>query len=241
MRIRSIKPEFWRSEDISALGLADRLLFIGLWSYVDDNGVGKDRLSQIAADLFADDLERESSETFARVSRGVQNLFEAGLIVRYEVDSTAYLRITNWSDHQRIDKPGKARYPLDDAEDAKIRESVANPRETLAPGTGEQRNRGIKILSDARASDDGDFLAFYSRYPRKEAREAARKAFKGALKKTTAEQIMAGLEKYLVAVQGKDRQFIALPASWLNAGRWADEYDTPAPVSSIWRQVPRDA
>ena len=33
MRIRSIKPEFWRSDDITALSLEDRLLFIGLWSY----------------------------------------------------------------------------------------------------------------------------------------------------------------------------------------------------------------
>ena len=40
MRIRTIKPEFWRSDDITALGWATRLLFIGLWSYVDDNGVG---------------------------------------------------------------------------------------------------------------------------------------------------------------------------------------------------------
>ena len=30
MRIRSIKPEFWRSEDIADLTVEDRLLFIGL-------------------------------------------------------------------------------------------------------------------------------------------------------------------------------------------------------------------
>ena len=41
MRIRSIKPEFWTSDDITALAVDDRLLFIGLWSYVDDNGVGR--------------------------------------------------------------------------------------------------------------------------------------------------------------------------------------------------------
>ena len=44
MRIRTVKPEFWRSEDVSRLPVADRLLFIGLWSYVDDNGVGVDRV-----------------------------------------------------------------------------------------------------------------------------------------------------------------------------------------------------
>lgn len=71
MRIRSIKPEYWRSRSISCLSLEDRLLFIGLWSYVDDNGVGLDRLSTITADLFADDLERDPRGAFARVSRGL--------------------------------------------------------------------------------------------------------------------------------------------------------------------------
>src|SRR5687768_12953988 len=52
MRIRNIKPEFWRSVDVKSLSPEDRLLFIGLWSYVDDNGVGVDDHRQIAADLF---------------------------------------------------------------------------------------------------------------------------------------------------------------------------------------------
>ncbi len=70
MRIRSIKPEFYRSDDIDALDWESRFLFIALWSYVDDNGVGLDKLASIAADLFAGDLERDPQETFARVSRG---------------------------------------------------------------------------------------------------------------------------------------------------------------------------
>ena len=136
MRIRSIKPEFWRSEDIADLTVEDRLLFIGLWSYVDDNGVGIDRLADVCADLFALDLERDPPETFARVSRGLQNLSEAGRIVRYTVEGKSYLHITNWSKHQRIDKPNKARYPHPDAENATIREEAATPsrhsREGLA-------------------------------------------------------------------------------------------------------------
>ena len=70
MRIRSIKPEFWRSEDISDLPIFDRLLFIGLWSYVDDSGTGLDRVSLVAADLFAEDLSRHPRDTLANVSGG---------------------------------------------------------------------------------------------------------------------------------------------------------------------------
>ena len=159
MRIRSIKPEFWRSEDIADLTVEDRLLFIGLWSYVDDNGVGIDRLADVCADLFALDLERDPPETFARVSRGLQNLSEAGRIVRYTVEGKSYLHITNWSKHQRIDKPNKARYPHPDAENATIREEVAtpsrHPRETPAPGTGEQGNRGTGEQGTCDPADAG--------------------------------------------------------------------------------------
>ena len=159
MRIRSIKPEFWRSEDIADLTVEDRLLFIGLWSYVDDNGVGIDRLADVCADLFALDLERDPPETFARVSRGLQNLSEAGRIVRYTVEGKSYLHISNWTKHQRIDKPNKARYPHPDAENATIREEVAtpsrHPRETPAPGTGEQGNRGTGEQGTCDPADAG--------------------------------------------------------------------------------------
>lgn len=144
MRIRSIKPEFWRSEDISALDVEDRLLFVGLWSYVDDNGVGVDRLATVAADLFASDIERDPTDTFARVSRGLQNLSEAGLIERYEVDGKRFLHITNWEKHQRIDKPNKPRYPLPTSGNEIPATSSRDSREIPAPGTEEQGNRGAE-------------------------------------------------------------------------------------------------
>ncbi|MFE7744470.1 hypothetical protein [Nocardia sp. NPDC057455] len=157
MRIRSIKPEFWRSDDIDALDWHHRLVFIGLWSYVDDNGVGLDKLAAICADLFAADLERDPRETFARVSEAIQTFSETGLIQRYTVDGKAYFYVTGWPKHQRVDKPNKARYPLPTSENAVIRESVATPSRdsyvTPAPGTGEQGNRGTEGESETRARD----------------------------------------------------------------------------------------
>ncbi|MGD7788199.1 hypothetical protein ACQCX2_07730 [Propionibacteriaceae bacterium Y1700] len=144
MRIRSIKPEFYQSEDVAALSWEARLIFIGLWSYVDDNGVGRDVERLIVADLFP--LDEDPRETLARVSRGLQELSGQSLITRYTVENRPYLWITGWARHQRIDKPNKARYPLPTREDAEIRESVARPsrecRESPVPGTGEQGNRG---------------------------------------------------------------------------------------------------
>src|SRR5690606_18581517 len=91
-------------------------------------------------------LEKDPRETFARVSRGLANLSERLLITRYEVDQRAYLHITNWSKHQRIDKPGKQRYPLPTSDNAVIRESVARVsrhfQEPSTPGEGEKGRRG---------------------------------------------------------------------------------------------------
>lgn len=207
MRIRSIKPEFWRSEDIASLDVEDRLLFIGLWSYVDDNGVGIDRLADVCADLFALDLERDPPETFARVSRGLQNLSEAGRIARYTVEGKSYLQISNWSKHQRIDKPNKARYPHSDAENAVIREGLAASsrecRESVAPGTEEQGNRGTEeqgtnTRSPAPPSSVPDpapadrFDEFWYAYPRKVGKQKARTKYAAASKRADPQAVIDG-------------------------------------------------
>ncbi|MEU5721584.1 hypothetical protein ABZ783_07155 [Micromonospora sp. NPDC047738] len=111
-RIRSIKPEFWKSEAIAAHTFRARLTFIGLWTYVDDNGVGIDNPKLVAAELFA--LEDDPREALANVREDLARLHEAGRIRRYTVDGKAYLAIVNWQEHQKIDKPGRPRYPEPD-------------------------------------------------------------------------------------------------------------------------------
>ena len=156
MRIRSIKPEFWSSPDIAALSDADRLLFIGLWSYVDDQGRGKDDVALIVAALFPHDMVANPLDTVAKVRDGLARLHAANLILRYTVASRTYFLVTGWSKHQKVDKARPSRlpeptegengaFPQNDANRetvATIRDSVATPPEILAPGTGEQGNRG---------------------------------------------------------------------------------------------------
>ena len=147
MRIRSIKPEFWTSTDIAALPKDDRLLFIGLWSYVDDNGVGRDEDHLIVAALFPRDMCDNPRETLASVSRGLQRLSDAGLIVRYITDDRAYLQITAWERHQKIDRPNKPRFPRYDANRETLARPSRDPRETPSSGTEEQGNRGTEETS----------------------------------------------------------------------------------------------
>ncbi|GJO50194.1 hypothetical protein NJB1604_35830 [Mycobacterium marinum] len=159
MRIRSTKPEFWRSKTIAQLDWSTRLVLKGLESYVDDNGVGKDDLALIAADVFPRDLSANPRETLARLSESISRLAEAGLIVRYTWDGEELIYIDKWKDIQRVDKPNKGRFcrpdgtldynePVNRDSYRNPRETLANTPETLAPGTGEQRNRGTEEKDD---------------------------------------------------------------------------------------------
>lgn len=153
MRIRATKPEFWTSKTIAALPWDVRLVLKGLESYVDDNGVGKDDLALIASDVFPRDLVANPRDTLARLSEAISTLSEHGLVARYELDGEDLLYIDKWKDLQRIDKPAKGRFrrpdgTLEYSEEVaresyrSPRETVASPPEKVAPGTGEQGNRG---------------------------------------------------------------------------------------------------
>lgn len=229
MRIRSIKPEFWRSQDISALDWPTRLLFIGLWSYVDDNGVGVDRDALIAADLFADDLARDPRDTLATVSRGLQTLSERGQIIRYTVAGKRYLEIAKWERHQKIDKPAKERYPSSTSENAETATDFATPSreplETLAPGTEEQRNRGTEEQQTRATSSricPPRFDEFWASYPRRRDRRKAEKAFAAAMKRSDADTIIDGAARY-AHDPNRVEQFTKYAEGWLNGDGWLDE------------------
>ena len=140
MRIRTIKPEFWRSEDIAALSIEDRLLFIGLWSYVEDNGVGRDEPQLIQCDLYPLDTFTEAS---LRTHGGLMRLSQQGLITRYEgPDGRRYLQINSWDKHQKINRPSKPRFPQYNAENCTLTEGSLRPQCTLTEGSLPEQGTG---------------------------------------------------------------------------------------------------
>jgi hypothetical protein len=250
MRIRSTKPEFWRSKRIAAVSWDARLVLKGLESYVDDNGVGKDDLALIVGDLFQRDLVREASRTLARVSEAISELHAAGLVWRYESDGTDLLYLAFWESIQRVDKPQSGRFRRPDGtldyKESEIRECVATPRDssrTVAPGTGEQGNRGTgeQTLSCASADaererDDvaDEFEQWYELYPRKRGRGQALKAYKAARRKADPETLVRAVEQQTSALTARGPEYVPYPATWLNGERWADQPDAP-PADQVRR------
>jgi hypothetical protein len=79
------------------------------------------------------------------------------------------------------------------------------------------------------------FISFWDVYPRKIGRIAAEKAYARALKRASAGDILAGVERSRQQWLYTDTRFIPHASTWLNAGRWMDEIETPhAPVRRVW-------
>ena len=68
------------------------------------------------------------------------------------------------------------------------------------------------------------FPAWWQAYPRKIAKLTAKAAYVKALRLTDAETLLAAVAVY---IQHKpETQDYCHPATWLNGGRWEDEYTT---------------
>lgn len=105
-RYRTVKPEFWSSEQIMECSRDARLLFIGLWNFCDDAGRHPFSPKQIKALVFPGD----ETLTVADIQRMLYELSKNNLIARYTVDNKEYFYVTGWQ-HQKIDKPQKPKYP----------------------------------------------------------------------------------------------------------------------------------
>lgn len=72
-----------------------------------------------------------------------------------------------------------------------------------------------------------EFLAFWNVYPRKKGKLAAERAYTTARRIATHEQIMSGLMLYPFRADPSKQPH---PATWLHAGNWIIEADTPPPT-----------
>lgn len=91
-RTRSIKPSFFKNEDLVELDFPVRLLFISLWTLADREGRLEDRPKRIKMEMFpADNFDVDS---------GLNDLERFNFLVRYEVDGKKYIQIENFTKHQ---------------------------------------------------------------------------------------------------------------------------------------------
>jgi hypothetical protein len=166
-RIRSIKPEFPQSETIGKLSRDARLLFIQLWTVVDDDG-----RSRAASRMLASLLYPYDDDAPKLIDGWLDELENEGCIRRYEVERARYLEVTNWQKHQKIDRPSASKLPAFDEGSPLPRECSRGLDADLGPrirDLGEDQHTPPSQASGG-ASVDGqrkypeDFEALWAEY-----------------------------------------------------------------------------
>ncbi|MDR6094921.1 hypothetical protein [Stenotrophomonas sp. SORGH_AS_0321] len=134
-RIRSIKPEFWSSEQVMECSPTSRLLFIGLWNFCDDAGNHVASAKTIKAEIFpGDDISSTD------VQRMLDELSSNSLIAFYANGDKQYLHVTGWKKHQKIDRP-TFKHPAYSSDDRRGLDESSPPEGKGEEGKGEERKK----------------------------------------------------------------------------------------------------
>jgi hypothetical protein len=164
-RIRTIKPEFFRSPSTAKVDPVVRIFYQALWCWADDFGVGETNIYGLLGFAFPDS-DGISAQDVRRFCADVAQHYD---VTFYIVRERHYYAINNWEQHQKTERRADRRkYPGPDdpeampdmqfhgrTESAPIRTEGAarNPREKCA-GTGEQGNRGTEEPPDPPGEED---------------------------------------------------------------------------------------
>ncbi|CAM3885007.1 hypothetical protein [Roseateles saccharophilus] len=251
-RARSLKPGFFKNEDLAECSCWARLCFAGLWTLADREGRLEDRPKRIKGELFAYDT--------VEVDPLLAELAQHGFILRYSDGSRGLIQILKFRRHQNPHHKEPASVlpspqSLGLLPDGMAVEPEAEPsshddetpgKPEASPGfSGDEcAMNGVKTVltpdslnltpdslnprRKARGSpaEPAGFADFWAAYPRKVGKADALKAFG---------KLQAGPELVAMLVQAVQRQraseqwqrdggqYVPHPATWLNGRRWEDE------------------
>lgn len=232
-RIRTIKPEFFRHEELQELGAEAMLVFAGLWTQCDSKGRFVWRPRQLKLDILP----------FMGFDMGdvLEKLRHGGFVVRYEVGGKLYGHIPTFRNHQRI--TGKE--AMDgEKHPAPIEPQQGKTSETEGKqqgNTGDQQDvqerererekerewkKSIVHSPDESKKYTDEFISFWAVYPRKVGKDKAWEAWrKRRVRPPGCDELTAIIKKQATSDQWtrNNGQFIPNPATWLNQGRWKDE------------------
>jgi hypothetical protein len=218
-RIRSLKPEFFRNEQLAELPYSDRLLFAGLWTQADKAGRLEDRPKRLKGELFPyDDLN---------VDEALGRLANARLIVRYEGNGQRLIAIPTWGKHQQPHvREADSILPAPDG-------MVLAPCKPQS-SRSDQEGKGADPDQEGKETRARErFERFWAAYPRKVGKDAAWAIWqRRSPGDDLTDQMVAAVERQRHSSQWmKDGgAFIPHPRTWLHQGRWQDDEQTPAAV-----------
>ena len=147
-RIRTFKPEFFRSPDTAKASPLARILFLAMWSWADDEGVGETNLYGLRGFAFpdSDDLAVEEIPSLLKEISGSYG------VLFYECRGRYFYAVPSWDKHQKTERRASSRHPKRDDPDSRpdlrfqlvedLRGNSSAMQGQSALGTGEPGNRG---------------------------------------------------------------------------------------------------
>lgn len=226
-RIRSIKPDAFKSDTLSQVPRGVRWTFAGLWTYFDDEGRGRDNLRLIKAELYPLD----DDVTIDVLEDDLRQLASLDAVCRYSVDGKDYMHAMKWK-HQSINRPKDSHFPPCPHHHGHGNDEAGTDQDLFTDSTLLEGNRE---QGTGNANVTALFDEFWSAYPRKTDKANARKAWSKAVKKKDPQTIIAAAVAY--AATKPEQKFTAHASTWLNGERWDDEL-ARSPTESPVRRVP---
>jgi hypothetical protein len=219
-RIRTIKPDFFTSEDIVSLSPCARLLYIALWCEADRAGRMQWRPRTFKMRYMpADDVDIESL---------CGEIQKAGLVILY---GEGFAYIPSFAKHQHIN-PRESESSLPDPH-ASARVTDASSRVKALSLTHREEGKERKEVDTRQnaGSLHERFSRFWTAYPKKASKGTAEKAF---AKIKPDDALLQNMLSALATASASEAwrkeggQYIPNPATWLNAKGWEDEIHAPA-------------
>ena len=244
-RIRTIKPGFFRSYDVIPLSYRARLTWIGLWTYVDDEGRGRDDARIIKGELWP----LEDDVTWQEVEADLTELSRSAHVVRYEVSGRHFLAIPTWQDHQVISRPTKSKLPsVDDGLIRHFGELTEHSVSThgvlpAGSGSGSGKGSGSGTGKPAPAVLASVFDEAWEHWPKKVERKQACEKFQAAVKRYPGapEDLALAVARFGDAYAATtERRFVPALGVWLAHERWTDEIPQPSTPAPIGKGHTRD-
>jgi hypothetical protein len=211
-RIRTIKPEFFTSEDIVSMTPLARLFYVSLWCESDREG----RMEWKPVTFKMRYLPGDQCD----VSALAKELIDRGLIVLYTVEGKQYAEIPTFTEHQVINnREASSTHPPRDKAPSRTRA----PR-VKAEGNGKEGKEG----KEGSAFSAG-FLRFWKTWPggdRKQDRKACWEKWELHGLEAVADLIVADVEAKKASEKWR-AGFVELPMTYLNGRRWEDSEGAP--------------
>ena len=142
-RKRMIDPSFWTDEKIGECKYFERLLFLGLVSNADDEGIGRGNPKLLMSLIFPYDDIRISD-----FKKSLEKLSSLQMVTFYDAENQTYYKVNNFLKYQSINRPTPSEFPKFNGENSSLTESSLSPHGAFSGNIKEDKLSKDKLKKE---------------------------------------------------------------------------------------------